>query len=379
MEFLLEATDSRTRARAGRFRTAHGVVETPQFMPVGTVGTVKTLSPAELWEAGAQIILGNTYHLYLRPGLEVLQKAGGLHRFNRWNGPILTDSGGFQVYSLTDLRRVSEDGVEFRSHWDGSSHFFSPERVVDIQRVIGSDIMMVLDQCIANPSDETAAWEAHQLTVRWAQRSREYFLQQQPLYGFPQLQFGIIQGGVYAHLRRESVQQLTAMEFEGYAIGGLAVGEDAETRNQITELCTDLLPENRVRYLMGVGKPEDLMDAIARGVDLFDCVIPTRNARNGWAFTRTGKVVIRNARYRSDFSPLSEDCGCYCCTHFTRAYLHHLFRVREMLGYRLMTLHNVFFFLRLMREARRHILAGTFQEFHNRFQKTYLAAENQSN
>ncbi|RMG63107.1 MAG: tRNA guanosine(34) transglycosylase Tgt [Calditrichaeota bacterium] len=372
MEFLLEASDSATRARAGRFRTAHGVVETPQFMPVGTVGTVKTLTPAELWEAGARIILGNTYHLYLRPGLEVLQAAGGLHRFNGWNGPILTDSGGFQIYSLNDLRQVNQEGVEFRSHWDGSTHFFSPERVVDIQRVIGSDIMMVLDQCIANPSDEAAARQAHLLTLDWAQRSREHFLRQKPLYGFPQLQFGIVQGGVYDHLRKESVRELVAIGFDGYAIGGLAVGEDARTRNRMTELCTDLLPENRVRYLMGVGKPEDLLDAIARGVDIFDCVIPTRNARNGWAFTRTGKVVIRNARYRSDFAPLSADCRCFCCTHFTRAYLHHLFRVKEMLGYRLLTIHNVHFFLSLMRQARRHILDGTFQDFQNRFLESYF-------
>ncbi len=373
MNFICEEKDSRTRARAGRFTTDHGEVQTPIFMPVGTIGTVKTLSPADLKENGVQIILGNTYHLFLKPGLSILQKAGGLHRFNGWSGPILTDSGGFQVYSLDDLRKIDSDGVRFKSHWDGSTHYFTPEKVVDIQRAIGSDIMMVLDQCIANPSDRETARQAHRLTVQWAQRSRERFLATDPLYGYMQYQFGIVQGGIYPDLREESVRQLMEIGFDGYAIGGLAVGESQELRNRMTELCTGILPQDKARYLMGVGTPPDILDAIERGVDMFDCVIPTRNARNGTVFTRFGKLVIRNARYKEDLRPIDEQCACYTCRTFSRAYLRHLFNVNEVLGLRLATIHNIHFFMKLVRDARQAIVEKRFlpwkksflDDFHN--------------
>ncbi|NOX36958.1 MAG: tRNA guanosine(34) transglycosylase Tgt [Calditrichaeota bacterium] len=375
MEFQLEHTDRRTKARAGRLKTDHGVVETPIFMPVGTMGTVKTVSPQELWDVGVQIILGNTYHLYLKPGLEVLQHFGGLHRFNGWAGPILTDSGGFQVYSLDELKTIREEGVEFRSHWDGSRHFFTPEKVVDIQRIIGSDILMVLDQCIANPSDYESARKAHELTIRWARRSREHFLNTRPLYGYRQFQFGIVQGGIYADLRRDSVSRLVTIGFEGYAIGGLAVGEDPATRNEMTDVCTNVLPESAPRYLMGVGKPEDILDAIERGVDMFDCVIPTRNARNGTVFTPTGRLVIRNATFKMDTRPIQEDCPCYACQHFTRGYIRHMFRVNEVLGLRLATIHNLYFYMKLVRDARQAILNDRFAEFKTAFLERYYQGE----
>ncbi len=375
MKFELTAQDSRSAARAGVLTTDHGAIETPIFMPVGTIGTVKTLSPHDLRENGVQIILGNTYHLYLKPGLDILRQAGGLHRFNSWNGPILTDSGGFQVYSLDELRKIYSRGVEFRSHWDGSKHFFTPEKVVDIQRVIGSDIMMVLDQCIANPSDFETAQAANELTIAWAQRSRERFLQTNPLYGFQQFQFGIVQGGIYPEIRRESVQALFNIGFEGYAIGGLAVGEGQEERNRITSFCTELLPEDRPRYLMGVGTPLDILDGIERGVDMFDCVMPPRNARNGTVFTSRGKLVIRNSLYKEDFRPLEEGCTCYACQNFSRAYIRHLFNVNEVLGLRLATLHNVHFYLKLVRQARQAILAGRYLDWKNNFVSHYLQKE----
>lgn len=318
------------------------------------------------------MILANTYHLYLKPGLTVLQHFGGLHRFNGWSGPILTDSGGFQVYSLDELKEIREDGVEFRSHWDGSRHFFTPEKVVDIQRIIGSDILMVLDQCIANPSDYASARQAHELTLRWAERSRERFLQTEPVYGYQQFQFGIVQGGVYADLRRESVHRLVAIGFEGYAIGGLAVGENPETRNEMTDLCTHILPEERPRYLMGVGKPNDVLDAIERGVDMFDCVIPTRNARNGTVFTPDGKLVIRNARYKMDNRPIQSDCNCFTCRHFSRAYIRHMFSVNEVLGLRLATIHNLAFYMKLVQQARKAVLEDRFGAFKSAFLERYV-------
>jgi queuine tRNA-ribosyltransferase len=346
MKFEIIARDGQTVARAGRFHTAHGTVETPIFIPVGSIGTVKTLSPRDLTENKVQIILGNTYHLYLKPGVEILHKAGGLHCFINWSKPILTDSGGFQVYSLMDLRKVTNEGVRFKSHWDGSEHFFTPEKVVDIQRRIGSDIIMVLDYCIANPSEKKKAKEAAHLTLGWAKRSREHFLKTNDLYGYSQFQFGIVQGGVYPDLRKENINALLDKNFDGYAIGGLAVGESWQIRNEITEICTHILPEEKVRYLMGVGTPVDMIDAIERGVDMFDCVIPTRNARNGTVFSRYGKVVIRNAQYKADFKPLDEACKCYTCRNFSRAYLRHLFNVNEVLGLRLATLHNIHFYLK---------------------------------
>jgi len=364
MKFVIEAQDRNTRARAGLFETDHGVVHTPIFMPVGTV---KTLSPLDLKENGAHIILGNTYHLYLKPGLDIILKAGGLHKFNGWPGSILTDSGGFQVYSLDELRQISEEGVEFKSHWDGSTHFFSPEKVVDIQRTIGSDIMMVLDQCIANPSDQETARKAHLLTLDWARRSKKRFAETCSLYDYRQFQFGIVQGGIYQDLRRESVNGLLDLDFDGFAIGGLAVGETQDVRNEMTELCTDLLPQDKPRYLMGVGMPEDILDAIDRGVDMFDCVIPTRNARNGTVFTSNGKLVIRNAKYKQDFKPLDETCGCYACSNFSRAYIRHLFNVNEVLGLRLATIHNIHFYLNIVREARKSIVDKNYIEWKKSF------------
>ena len=371
MKFSLDAQDKDTLARAATFYTDHGQVQTPVFMPVGSLGTVKTLSPADLEDNNVQIILGNTYHLYLKPGLDILQKAGGLHKFNNWHKPILTDSGGFQVYSLDHLKTLNQEGVEFRSHWDGSSHFFSPQKVVEIQRVIGSDIMMVLDQCISNPSDIDQARQAHLLTLKWAQTGREAFLDSLSLYGYPQCQFGIIQGGVYPELREESIEFLLKLAFEGYAIGGLAVGESYEERVNITRFCTEKLPAEKPRYLMGVGTPLDILEAIESGIDMFDCVMPTRNARNGTAFTSTGKIVIRNSVYRSDFQPLDENCQCYCCRNFSRAYLRHMFNVNEVLGLRLVTLHNIHFYMKLVSDARESIINKEFGGFKKRFLRSY--------
>ncbi|GAB4379096.1 MAG: tRNA guanosine(34) transglycosylase Tgt [Calditrichia bacterium] len=367
MKFTVVAAEPDGSARAGVFSTDHGTVDTPAFMPVGSIGTVKTLSPRDLEENNVQIILGNTYHLFLKPGLEILEKAGGLHRFNGWNHPILTDSGGFQVYSLTDLRKINEEGVEFKSHWDGSTHFFSPERVVEIQRIIGSDIMMVLDQCIANPSDKESAQQANRLTLKWAKRSRDHFKQTTPRYGYQQYQFGIVQGGVYPDLRKISIETLVEMDFDGYAIGGLAVGESFEVRNELVEFCCEYLPAQYVRYLMGVGTPVDILEAIERGVDLFDCVIPTRNARNGTVFTQKGKVTIRNARYKDDLKPLDDNCNCYACQNFTRAYIRHLFNVNEILGLRLATIHNVHFFMDLLLRSREAIKKGEFKIWKRNF------------
>jgi queuine tRNA-ribosyltransferase len=367
MKFIIEAQDPNSRARAGSFETEHGVVNTPIFMPVGTIGTVKTLSPLDLKENGAEIILGNTYHLYLKPGLEIIRQAGGLHKFNGWSGTILTDSGGFQVYSLDKLRQVSADGVEFKSHWDGSTHFFSPGKVVDIQRTIGSDIMMVLDQCIANPSDKETAKQAHILTLDWARRSKQRFMETDSLYGYRQFQFGIVQGGIYEDLRQESLKGLEDLDFDGYAIGGLAVGETQAVRNEMTEVCTEFLPQNKLRYMMGVGMPEDILDAIDRGIDMFDCVIPTRNARNGTVFTSRGKLVIRNSKYKQDFEPLDETCNCYACSNFSRAYIRHLFNVREVLGLRLATIHNIHFYLKIVGEARNSIINKNFGDWKNSF------------
>jgi queuine tRNA-ribosyltransferase len=360
MKFTVDARDTHNKARAATMFTDHGSVKTPVFMPVGTLGTVKTVGPDDLLENDVQIILGNTYHLYLKPGLEILSKAGGLHRFSGWKGPLLTDSGGFQVYSLDDLKRIDEDGVEFRSHWDGSSHFFSPEKVVDIQRVIGSDIMMVLDQCIPNPSDPDSAKNAHYLTIRWADRSRRHFRQTSGQYDFAQYQFGIIQGGTYPELRRESIDALQGIGFEGYAIGGLAVGESPEIRNNITDFCTGLMPEERPRYLMGVGTPLDILESIQRGVDMFDCVMPTR---------------IRNAAYKDDFKAIEDTCTCYTCRNFSRAYLRHLFNVNEILGLRLATIHNLHFYMKLVKDAREAILNKSFLAFKTKFSEHYLSDE----
>jgi queuine tRNA-ribosyltransferase len=337
---------------------AHGRVDTPAFMPVGTYGTVKAMSPEEVAASGAQIVLGNTFHLWLRPGLEVIGRHGGLHRFMAWNGPILTDSGGFQVFSLGKLRKISEEGVRFASPINGDRLLLTPEESMRIQRVLNSDIAMVFDECLAFPASEKAAADSMRLSMRWARRSRD---------SYEGVLFGIVQGGIYPGLREESVAALKSIGFDGYAIGGLAVGEPKEDR--LKALAHTRLPEDCPRYLMGVGTPEDIIEAVAAGLDMFDCVLPTRNARNGWLFTRDGDIRIRNARYRDETAPLDERCACYTCRNFTRAYLYHLQKVNEILGARLNTLHNLHYYQELMRELRSAIEEGIF------FQKTQQLLE----
>lgn len=341
-------------------KLGHGEVLTPVFMPVGTQGTVKAVQPRELREIGAQIILGNTYHLYLRPGCDILQAAGGLHSFMKWDGPILTDSGGFQVYSLADLRGIEEDGITFKSHIDGSVHQFTPERVVDTQRSLGSDVMMVLDECAAFPCEEEYARRSNAMTVRWAERCKVRFEETRPLYGAEQSLFGIVQGSVFPGIREESAAELVKLGFDGYAIGGLSVGEPAEVMYRMTETCTRILPARRPRYLMGVGTPENILESIARGIDMFDCVMPTRNGRNAVVFTRRGKLNLRNARHAADFGPVDPECSCYTCRSFSRAYLRHLFRAREILGLQLASIHNLAFYLWLTAAARDAIIEGRF-------------------
>lgn len=333
------------------------------FIPVGTQGSVKAIEQRELLELGAQIILGNTYHLYLRPGVEVIGAAGGLHKFIGWNNPILTDSGGYQIFSLTDLREIEEEGVTFRSHLDGSTHIFTPESVIAIQRHLGSDIMMVLDECAPYPCELEYAHRSNGLTIRWAERCKNAFEKDRPRYGYPQALFGIVQGSVYREIRERSAQALVGMDFDGYALGGLAVGEPVEQMYEMTELCEAFLPREKPRYLMGVGTPQNLLESIDRGMDLFDCVLPTRNGRNANLFTRTGSLNIRNAVHKTDFSPVDPACPCYTCTNFTRAYLRHLFQVKEILALQLATIHNLSFYLWLMREARTAIQQGHFKEW----------------
>jgi queuine tRNA-ribosyltransferase len=330
------------------------------FMPVGTQGSVKAIEQRELLEIGAQIILGNTYHLYLRPGTDLISKAGGLHRFMNWNRSILTDSGGYQVFSLTDLRRIDENGVTFRSHLDGSTHVFTPEHVVQFQRQIGSDLMMALDECTPYPCEEAYAGRSNELTIRWAERCRNQFERSRPLYGYDQALFGIVQGSVYPDIREMSVRALLEMDFHGYAIGGLAVGEPVETMYRIVDVTEPLLPVDKPRYLMGVGTPENLLEAISRGIDMFDCVLPTRNGRNAMLFTRNGRLNIKNAVHKDDFVPVDEECACYTCRTFTRAYLRHLFQTKEILALQLATIHNLALYLWLIRETRKAILEHRF-------------------
>jgi queuine tRNA-ribosyltransferase len=338
-------------ARRGVLELAHGRLDTPAFMPVGTYGAVKVVSPDELAASGAQIVLGNTFHLWLRPGLEVIGGHGGLHRFMAWQRPILTDSGGFQVFSLGALRKISEEGVQFASPVNGDRLFLTPEESMRIQQVLDSDIAMVFDECTPYPAHEALAAESMRLSLRWARRSKEAWRSANAL-------FGIVQGGMYPQLRDESLAALQAMGFDGYAIGGLSVGEPKAERARIVAHAVPRLPEDRPRYLMGMGTPEDIIEAVGAGIDMFDCVLPTRNARNGWLFTRSGDLKIRNARYRDEVAPLDERCGCYTCRHFTRAYLYHLQKTNEMLGARLNTLHNLHYYQELMRELRGAIEAG---------------------
>jgi queuine tRNA-ribosyltransferase len=339
-------------ARRGRLELAHGIVDTPAFMPVGTYGTVKAMSPAELREVDAQIVLGNTFHLWLRPGTDVIGKHGGLHGFMGWDGPILTDSGGFQVFSLGALRKIAEEGVTFASPINGDRLLLTPEESMRVQRALDSDVAMVFDDCTAYPATEKQAETSMRRSLRWAARSKQAFT------GSRNALFGIVQGGVYESLREQSLAGLTAVGFDGYAIGGLAVGEPQDARERILAHSAPRLPADRPRYLMGMGTPEDIIGAVSAGIDMFDCVLPTRNARNGWLYTRRGDVKIRNARWRDDARPLDESCGCYACRHFTRAYLHHLQKANEILGARLNTVHNLHYYLELMRELRAAIESG---------------------
>jgi queuine tRNA-ribosyltransferase len=361
MQFTLEKTDPHSRARAGRIQTAHGPIETPIFMPVGTAGTVKAVHQHELAnDISAQIILGNTYHLYLRPGLEVMQAAGGLHRFNGWERPILTDSGGYQVYSLAHRRKIKEEGVTFQSHIDGSKHTFTPENVMDIQRIIGADIIMAFDECTPYPCDYRYAKNSLDLTHRWLQRCIDRFDSTQPVHGYEQTLFPIVQGSTYPDLRKHSAETIAALGREGNAIGGLSVGEPAEEMYAMTELVTDILPRDKPRYLMGVGTPANILECIARGVDMFDCVLPTRNARHGLIYTSEGVVHIKNNKWKDDFSPLDPNSPAPTSRQHTRAYMRHLFVTGEILGMQLATLQNLAFFLALVGEARRRILDGSF-------------------
>ncbi len=358
MKFSLINTD--INARTGVLKTDHGIIETPVFMPVGTQGSVKAIEQRELDEIGAQIILGNTYHLYLRPGTETINRLGGLHKFISWTKPILTDSGGYQVFSLSELNKISEDGVRFSSHLDGSQHFFTPESVMEIQRFLGSDIMMVLDECTPYPTTYEYAEKSRELTFNWALRCKQKFLKTENLYRHSQSLFAIVQGSVFPDLRQKSARELTELDFDGYAIGGLSVGEPAETMYEITKICTDILPKDKPRYLMGVGTPENILESIERGVDMFDCVMPTRNGRNAMLFTQSGSISIKTAKFKHDPLPVDEACGCYTCKNFSRAYLRHLFQVHEILALQLATIHNLYFYQWLVREARKAISENRF-------------------
>lgn len=362
--FTLHSKASDCAARRGELKTLHGTIQTPIFMPVGTQATVKAVTPENLKEMKAQIILGNTYHLFIRPGPELIESFGGLHKFMNWDGPILTDSGGFQIFSLKELAKITEEGAAFRSHLDGSKLFLSPEDVVRVQESLGSDIMMCLDTCIPYPASREDTIKSTDLTSRWARRCRDA----QKETG--QLLFGIVQGGMHHDLRKSHAETLIDIGFDGYAIGGLSVGEDKAMMQDMTEATIPHLPEDYSRYLMGVGTPQDLVEGVYRGVDMFDCVMPTRNARNGTLFTSRGKVVIKNARYREDKRPLDPDCDCYTCRNYSRAYLRHLFQCREILSYHLNTIHNLHYYLQLMEKMRRAIENDCFTAFRNDFYGT---------
>jgi queuine tRNA-ribosyltransferase len=362
--FALHHTDSHSKARAGSFITPHGVLNTPIFMPVGTQATVKALSPAELEECGSSIILANTYHLHLRPSDELIRDAGGLHKFENWNRAILTDSGGFQVFSLRDISKITEEGVSFQSHIDGSRHFFSPERAMEIQHNLGADIIMIFDECPPSDADPQAIAKAVERTLRWAVRCQDAHAKLPFHFGSPQALFGIVQGGTIRELREKCAREMVAMDFPGYALGGLAVGEAIENTYDVVGYSTDFLPVEKPRYLMGVGTPVDILECIERGIDMFDCVLPTRNARNGATFTSRGKVNVKNAKHTRDFSgALDPNCSCYTCQTFSMSYIRHLYMAGEILALRLLTLHNVHFYMQLVRDAREHILAGDFIEW----------------
>lgn len=368
--FKLVKTASGSKARTGTIQTDHGAVQTPAFMPVGTLGTVKAVKQNELKElVNAEIILGNTYHLYLRPGCDIISEAGGLHKFMNWDRPILTDSGGYQIFSLSDIRELEEEGARFKSHLDGSGHLFTPENIVAIQRVFGSDIIMILDECPPYPCSKEYAKDSMELTHRWAERGRKAFLNSDSLYDHQQFQFGIVQGGTFKDLRRESARFMTGQDFEGIAIGGLSVGEPTDLMYEMTDYNTDDLPEDKPRYLMGVGTPANLLRCVARGIDIFDCVLPTRNARNGQLFTRHGIVNIRNAKWKNHHQPLDPDFPSGLCQNYSMAYIHHLFRNKEILGLELATLHNLTFYMWLMEQMREQIKNDTFPTWYKSLAK----------
>jgi len=363
--FEVTSRDPKSHARTGIVQTTHGSFETPVFMPVGTQGTVKGIAPRDVEETGAEIILGNTYHLYIRPGIDIIQKFGGLHRFMGWNKPILTDSGGFQVFSLSRLREITEEGAVFQSHVDGTRIFLTPEKVIEIQEVIGSDIAMIFDECPPPTKDRDVIRKSLEVTLRWAQRAKAH--RKRP----DQALFGIVQGGTFLDLRQESLERTVELGFDGYAMGGLAVGETKMETLAVFDAMIHQLPENKPRYLMGIGTPVDFLEGIAAGADMFDCVTPTRYGRNGSAFTERGLVVVRNAKYAEDANPLSEGCGCYTCRTFSRGYLRHLFNADEMLGPQLVSIHNIYFFVNFVKKLRSEIRAGRFTEYKKEFIKQF--------
>lgn len=365
LKFEIDITSSHNQARLGRLTLSHGELETPVFMPVGTQATVKTMTPEDLYEIGTGIILANTYHLYLRPGAELVEKAGGLHKFMNWKRNILTDSGGFQVFSLSKLRKISDDGVEFQSHIDGSRHFLTPEKVMDIEQKLGADIAMCFDECAPYPCSYEEAERAVNRTTLWAKRCREAHRRED------QALFGIVQGNVFPDLRAKSAEALVKLDFPGYAIGGLSVGEPKENMYEILEFMHPLLPADKPRYLMGVGEPEDLIEGVKRGVDMFDCVVPTRLARHGTAYTHSGKITVRNAVYAEDFSPIDSRCDCYVCQNYSRAYLRHLIKAEEILAHRLLSYHNVYFLVNLMAKIRKAIRDGELERFSQEFFREY--------
>ncbi len=368
-DFELLHKEKSTNARHGIINTPHGKIETPIFMPVGTQATVKAMTPDELKEIGSKIILSNTYHLYLRPGADLIAKAGGLHEFMNWDKPILTDSGGFQVFSLSDLREIKEEGVYFQSHLDGSKHFISPEKAIQIQHKLGADIIMAFDECPPYPSEYNEVAESLERTIRWAERCKT---EKAKINDPGQALFGIIQGGVYRKLRKHSVEAMVEMDFPGYALGGLSVGEPNEEMYEMLDYTTPLLPKNKPRYLMGVGTPEDLIEGVKYGIDMFDCVLPTRIARHGQVFTSKGKITIRNAQYKDDFTPIDKECDCYVCQNYTRGYIRHLMKRKEILGMRLNTYHNLYFLLNLMQNLKKAIKNDNFNEYRKKFYSKYL-------
>lgn len=366
LEYKLIKKSKDTKARVGEIKTNHGIIKTPVFMPVGTRATVKTMTPEEVKDLGAQIILSNTYHLFLRPGPEIIEKAGGLHKFMNWHGPILTDSGGFQVFSLSANRKITEEGVTFRSHIDGSKQFLSPEISIDVQNSLGSDIIMAFDECAPYPATYEYIEHSMNRTTRWAKRCKDHHKNTDN-----QALFGIVQGGMYKDLRKKSAEDLVAMDFPGYAVGGLSVGEPKDIMVDILDYTTDFLPEDKPRYLMGVGTPDYLFEAVEHGIDMADCVLPTRIARNGTAMTSVGRVIVKNGKYKEDFTSLDENCDCYTCKNYTKAYIRHLFNVNEILAYRLLSIHNIYFLTNLMENIRNSILEDRFLEFKKEFYESY--------